>query len=501
MTTPDRPRAVDDDRLRLEIARTLTDAALFSRRALRRPLRAYQLPPAQAIVDAVLQRRGLTIAVMMSRQAGKNETAAQVEALLLNLFRQRGGCIVKAAPTFKPQAVNSLMRLQQVLEGSVLPPAQVEAGGTVRLGRAMARFFSADLSANVVGATASIQLEADEAQDVDESKWDKDFRPMAASTNATTVLWGTAWTADTLLARTIRQLRWAEGQDQVRRVFLVPWEEVAAVVPGYGAYVRGEIQRLGRDHPLIKTQYLLEEIATGGGMFPPAVRTLMQGQHPRLRAPVEARYPCAILVDVAGEAEDRLEGEALRQREPRRDATAVTIVQLQPHPTGTRYLVQDRRWWTGVPHYQLYAAIARLAEVWSAAQVLVDATGVGAGLASFLKRALGERLVPVQFTAGLKSDLGWGFLGLCQCGRYIEYAPDGADDTAQFWREVAAADYVVGSGPNQPMRWGVADPAIHDDLLLSAALCALLERDAAGQHEGSRLVEASDPLEANDDAT
>ena len=488
---------VDGDRLRLEIARTLTDAALFSRRALRRPLRPYQVAPAQAIVDAVLQRRGLTIAVMMSRQAGKNETAAQVEALLLNLFRQRGGCIVKAAPTFKPQALNSLMRLQEVLEGSVLPPPQVEAGGTVRLGRAMARFFSADPAANVVGATASILLEADEAQDVDEAKWDKDFRPMAASTNASTVLWGTAWTADTLLARTIRQLRWAEGQDQVRRVFLVPWQVVAAVVPGYGEYVRGEIQRLGRDHPLIKTQYLLEEISAGGGMFPPEVRALMQGRHPRLRAPEEARCPCAILVDVAGEAEDRLEGDALRQREPRRDSTAVTVVRMEPHPTGTRYLVQDRRWWTGVPHHQLYATIARLAEVWSAAQVLVDATGVGAGLASFLKHALGDRLVPIQFTSGVKSDLGWGFLGLCQCGRYLEYAADGAEDTAQFWREVAAADYVVGTGPGQPMRWGVADPAIHDDLLLSAALCALLEGRSAGQHEGSRLVEAADPLEAD----
>jgi len=47
------------------------------------------------------------------------------------------------------------------------------------------------------------------------------------------------------------------------------------------------------------------------------------------------------------------------------------------------------------------------------------------------------------------------------------------------------------------MRWGVADPAIHDDLLLSAALCALLEGRSAGQHEGSRLVEAADPLEAD----
>ena len=208
MPMPRRSGRVDGDRLRLEIARTLTDVALFSRRALRRPLRPYQLAPAQAIVDAVLQRRGLTIAVMMSRQAGKNETAAQVEALLLNLFRQRGGCIVKAAPTFKPQALNSLMRLQDVLEGSVLPPPQVEAGGTVRLGRAMARFFSADPSANVVGATASILLEADEAQDVDEAKWDKDFRPMAASTSCRRIRLLTACGLKVGAALTMQPPRW-----------------------------------------------------------------------------------------------------------------------------------------------------------------------------------------------------------------------------------------------------------------------------------------------------
>ena len=77
-------------RLRAELARTFSDVGLFSRRVLRRPLRQYQIAPAQAIIDAVLQRRGLTLAVMMPRQAGKNETAAHVEALLLSLCRRRG---------------------------------------------------------------------------------------------------------------------------------------------------------------------------------------------------------------------------------------------------------------------------------------------------------------------------------------------------------------------------------------------------------------------------
>jgi hypothetical protein len=62
-------------------------------------------------------------------------------------------------------------------------------------------FFSADPESNVVGATASLLLEIDEAQDVSPDTFDKDFRPMAATTNATTVMYGTAWSDDTLLAR------------------------------------------------------------------------------------------------------------------------------------------------------------------------------------------------------------------------------------------------------------------------------------------------------------
>jgi hypothetical protein len=40
----------------------------------------------------------------------------------------------------------------------------------------------------------------DEAQDVAIEKYDRDLRPMASTTNATTVLYGTAWSDDTLLA-------------------------------------------------------------------------------------------------------------------------------------------------------------------------------------------------------------------------------------------------------------------------------------------------------------
>ena len=52
----------------------------------------------------------------------------------------------------------------------------------------------------------------------------------------------------------------------------------------------------------IKTQYFLEEIDAGGGMFPKGRRALMRGSHPRQHEPTPGRR-YALLIDVAGEVE------------------------------------------------------------------------------------------------------------------------------------------------------------------------------------------------------
>ncbi len=57
---------------------------------------------------------------------------------------------------------------------------------------------------------------------------------MAAGTNATTILYGTAWTSDTLLARTIQHLQQQQTRDGIRRVFQYDAGQVAAYVPAYG---------------------------------------------------------------------------------------------------------------------------------------------------------------------------------------------------------------------------------------------------------------------------
>lgn len=493
----------------------LSDIGNFSRLMLGRPLRPYQLAPARAILASILHGEGRQFAVMMSRQAGKNELAAQLEAYLLNLYRRRGGQIVKASPTFKPQTINSMLRLEEHLNNDWNRDAWRRRQHYIfELGQARCLFFSAAPRANVVGGTASILLECDEAQDVSPVKWRKDFEPMGASTNVTTVFFGTAWTSDTLLATTVCELEQLQRQDGTRRVFKVDAEQVGAAVPAYAAYVRQRVALLGRHHPLIKTQYYLEEIDDQTGMFPAQRRALMRGSHERQHEPTPGhRY--ALLIDVAGEDEGApsavlgsgaTEGggqDRALLRNPRRDATALTVVDVE---AATRrlpiYRVVDRRLWLGTPHAALHGELLALAAHWSAAWVVVDATGVGAGLASFLAEALGERVVAVQFSLRVKSQLGWDFLGVVETGRYREYVPDGTAETRQFWYEVERCQRQVRQDPHHTLRWGVWEAAAydgtiaygHDDLLVSAALCTLLDGLAWPGEARGAAVEAGDPL-------
>jgi hypothetical protein len=89
---------------------------IWSRLVLGRPLRPYQLEPAAAILRSIAHGRGDAITVMMSRQAGKNELSAHVESFLLVNRQRRMETLVKAAPTFKPQTINSILRLTTLLD-------------------------------------------------------------------------------------------------------------------------------------------------------------------------------------------------------------------------------------------------------------------------------------------------------------------------------------------------------------------------------------------------
>jgi hypothetical protein len=485
----------------------LSDIRLFSRLVVGRPLRGYQLEPAQAILDSVLKGRGLSFAVVFSRQAGKNELSAQLEAYLLNLFRRKGGFIVKAAPTYQPQLINSKLRLEETLDNP-WNRAHVRSrqGYMIFLDRAACLFLSADPSARVVGATASILLECDEAQDVNEEKWEVEFTPMAASTNATRVFYGTVWTSKTMLARKMRELSREEQGDGRRRVFLVGWEEVAAEVPAYGEHVRKEIARKGRHHPMIKTQYFLEEIDSEGRMFDDRRQGLMQGDHGRMGGPESDRVYVATL-DVAGEDEEAT-GDELRAAKPRKDLTVGTVFEVDlstirdPLLAAPSYSVVDVFCDVGTKHTLLYGKLRAYFEHWGVRWIVADASGVGAGLVSFLssRQAFGPKVVPFQFSPPKrKSDLGWDFLTVVETGRFKMFRDDGSADWREFWLQVEECRYEVSEGEEKRMKWGVVDPKVHDDRVLSAALVAELDKVKWSLPGSSVVIEARDVLEEIDE--
>ena len=489
------------------VRRFLSDIRWFSKLVVERPLREYQLAPAYAILDSVLNQRGLSFAVVFSRQAGKNEVSAQLEGYLLNLYQRKGGQMVKAAPTYKPQLINSKLRLEDVLDnpwnrGKV----RTREGYMTFLGKACVIFLSADPSSQVVGATASLLLECDEAQDVSEDKWEVDFTPMAASTNATRVFYGTVWTSRTMLAKVVRDLRREEEGDGQQRVFFVPWEEVAKEVPAYGEHVRKEIARKGRHHPMVKTQYFLEEIDSEGRMFDDRRQALMLGDHRRLRSPEPERVYVATL-DVAGQDEE-MTGDELRQARPTKDLTVATVFRVDlstvrdPLLAAPTYEAVDVLADAGTRHTRLYAKLRAYFEHWKVRHIVADASGVGAGLVSFLssRQAFGERVIPFQFSPPKrKSDLGWDFLSVVETGRFKYFRDDGSRDWSEFWTQVEQCRYEVSEGEEKRMKWGVPDAKVHDDRVLSAALVAELDSATWTMPGKSAVIVARDVLEDIDE--
>jgi hypothetical protein len=452
-------------------------------------MRPYQAKVAREIVRSVVKGAGRQFAVVFARQAGKDEMLAQLEAYLMWRFRGAGGSIIVATPTYRPQGMIARRRLLARLDGLLTRQYRTE-GHIMTLGGATCAFLSANPAAQARGETATLMLACNEAQDVTPDRWDAVFDPMGASANTTQVFSGTVWTSRTLLARQMAYLGELERKDGIRRVFKVGWEEVALSVPRYGEQVRARIAQFGRDHPFIRTEYFLEEMDDEARLFPAARRAQMRGDHPRQRSAAPGKA-YALLLDVAGADEANAEWgirnaewtEKVSNTLRNRDMTALTVVEVDlaglddPTLMRPRYRVVDRRLWVGVPHPQLYAAVADLARnVWAARHVVVDATGVGAGLAGFLGQALPGKVMPFVFSAQSKSQLGWDFLALVEGGRYKEYAEDGESDTGLFWTQVEACAAQVGDGPNRPLRWGVEDAATHDDLLISVAMCALLDR-------------------------
>ncbi len=531
----------------------LSDVTVFADAGSGIRLRKYQRGVAEAVVTSVLRHQGKSFVVMFPRQSGKNELQAQIEAYLLMLFSQDGGDIVKISPTWKPQSLNAMRRLESTLRRNIITKDlwEKESGYIYRIGNARVFFLSGAPETNIVGATASLLLEVDEAQDVQITKFDRDIAPMAASQNATRIFWGTAWTADTLLARELSAARKAEQESQLPgdiRAFCIDANVVAAEVPAYGSFVSGQVRRLGRQHPLIRTQYFCEEIGGETGLFNEKRIAAMQGIHPPCSEPNESGV-YILLIDVAGADETSAHRADQTGNAEIRDATAVTICRISfptrreksgidifprqsscegcgtalqsgnsdeevdpvsPAACAPVWEVLQRMLWLNIPLSDQYDRLTDLISLWNPERIVIDSTGIGAGIASFLIRAAGDsRVTPFTFSSASKSKLGWDFLAIIDSGRWHEYSdnltisdPEQTELQVLFYRQLRFCKSELLPGPNKLMRWGVPeglrDPAsgefVHDDLVFSAALAAAIDHDLTSEPSETLIIQASDPL-------
>jgi len=462
---------------------------------LRHRLRPYQVEAGRAIARSVFQRQGHSISVMMARQAGKNELSAQLELLLLTTHMERNVDAIKCAPTFQPQARISMRRLWSRLgEAGLAAVCAREEGHIIRVGRARQVFLSAEPQSNVVGHTAQLLLEVDEAQDVDKEKFDKEFRPMAATANATTVYYGTPWDDSTLLEQARESNLALERKDGIRRHYQYDWQAVAECNPSYGRYVEGERQRLGENHPLFLTQYCLKPIAGGGRLFSPSQRAQLQGEHSRQSQPTAGETYAAGL-DIGGESLSVMPHPlGCGSRNSHHDATVLTIGRLVFPPSDA--LVQEPRLevvehycFQGERHDLLYGRLVDLlGHVWQVRRLAVDATGLGETVARFLATALRPGVVlPVRFSSESKSRLGYQLLAAVNGGRLKAYAQDGSLEYRCFWREMERAR--AAYRPSRTMSFFVEPSQGHDDYLMSLALLVEAARDVRPRAARGRLRE------------
>lgn len=455
----------------------------FTSRAGGIKMRPYQLEPAKAILRSITEKRGDTIVLIISRQAGKDELLANLLSYLVTLFAHREVGIVVANPTYKPQTINAIMRLENRLNANILTKSfWKKRSDYMRMsGMATVSFLSGDKAANVVGAVASLLLVVNEAQDISPAKYDKDFAPMVASTNATRLIVGTVWTSRTLLAREEDSARELEKQDGVKRVFLYTANQVRKIVPAYGKFVDAEIQKLGREHPLVKTQYFCERIDAQAGMFNAGRRALMQGDQPAHDSPQEGHI-YAFIMDVAGQDEASMNPDEIGAKNPGRDQLTLDIVSVDLSQLQTLqapiYRVVKRLSWTGENHMTVFAQVDAFFSQWNPLYMVIDATGVGEGLWAMFHKAHPTKIIPVKFSQAVKSEIGYGFLAIINTGRFRDCCPSKTVD-----KQYAACTSEILIGPAKIMRWSVPDGTrdedgllIHDDHVVTDAMTSILDK-------------------------
>ena len=511
----------------------LSDISLFSKLVIRIPLYEYQLLPVKAVLDSVLYKRGFEFLLVFPRQSGKNEAVAQLQVYLLNLFQRQGANMVFGATG--DGLGRGIRRLEERLGNSWNAKHWQRSGRPVRrsLGNASVVFLSTHPGAAARGETASWLMVIDEMQDQDPNHLEAVFEPMRAATNATALYIGTVKTEHDALWFKKNELESEERLDGRQRVFIVSPEEVIQENEAYGKFLTKKVSRLGRNHPIVASEYYNEPIGGQGRLFDERRLFLMRGSHFRHRMPVslpQSMVPIYLAtLDVAGQDEAATDAVA-RLANPGRDYTAAHVFEAATRgkdDTGPTYRALDIFVDHGSRHFQgssdgsaegppISERLLAWLQDWKVSHLVADESGVGAGLVDWLSAKLGPgKVTGYNFaSAHGKAALGSAFLSVIETGRFQYWCDDfeiPLSDSWWFFSQAAECRYSLPAGGRferdlcweVPASVKVSTPKgvlpVHDDRLISAALVAVyddLYRKGTlrlGQ-AASSVIPAVDPL-------
>ena len=427
----------------------------------KRPLRGPQIEITQKIERFVRAHQGGVMPILMSRQSGKNDIAANLQRR--HLFRHQLSLLpriwIRTAPTIRPQIVNSKKRLREMLKLSsknlighpIFENARLikEEGYIWRLGNASVEFISSGPQANVVGATASECLDMDEAHKIDKAKFDEDFAPFTANTAAATLLWGVAANGlDTIEAYRLKNIE--DGHPELNLFY--PCEIWMEIHEPYRIHVEDRINALGYDHPIIKTQYRLMSVAAEGSFMSPAhVRGILSGDHPRERRPRPGkRYE--IVVDVAAGNEDFNPDSVIEGNEETDTDSAVIWVYevtdlLTPNGIFPIIHLVNLTWSTGASLPAFEKEVDETIEFWGAEKITIDAIGVGRQIAESMAAKYGTHSVNVYTaTSTSVSQDCFDLLARLNFNSVHMFENDGSPEWAEFERQCGWTKYASDKG-------------------------------------------------------
>lgn len=426
-----------------------------------RPIRALQSEIIKRVENFVEKHEGGVMTIKSSRQTGKNEMAAEIQKRHL-CFKQHSKNIsswIRTAPTYSPQIVNSKRRLDQILQldgkNLIKHPLffnkrlRKSEGYIYQVGNATVEFLSSGKQSNVVGATASECLDMDEAHKINKEKFDEDFMPFTASTNAATLLWGVA-------ADEMDTLQWyinsneENGRPELNLNY--PCDVWAECVPTFAAHLEGRIKALGWDHPIIKTQYRLIPVSHEGTFLnAQQVRNLFNSEHQRLLRPTPGKV-YEMLIDIAAGNEDfNPDKQFIGEAETTTDSSVVWIYEVQDEMCSNNIFpiihMVSLKWWTGVPLPQQLEELKELISYWKVSKVTVDAIGVGRQIAEDLEQSFGPFLINKYVASSSTiSDDCFDTLARLNYSAVKMFQNDGSPEYEQFEKQVNWTKYASNQG-------------------------------------------------------